>query len=103
MEEYEKAIEDFCKAISLNESYHEAYNGRGCAYSGMNQHDEAIANFSEAISLDPMNAEYYFNRGCAYKVLGNEQEAARDLRHCIDISRDPDLTQKAREMLLEME
>jgi tetratricopeptide (TPR) repeat protein len=103
MKEYEKAIEDFCTSISLNESYHEAYNGRGCAYSGMNQHDEAIANFTEAISLDPMNAEYYFNRGCAYKALGNELRASTDFHHCIDFSRDSELTQKAREMLSEPE
>jgi tetratricopeptide (TPR) repeat protein len=69
----------------------------------MNQHDEAIANFTQAISLDPMNAEYYFNRGCAYKAMGNERQASIDFRHCIDFSRDPELTQKAREMLLEPE
>ena len=103
IEEYEKAIADFCTTISLNENYHEAYNGRGCAYSGMNQYNEAIADFTEAILLDPANAEYRYNRGCAYKALGNKQAASGDLRQCINFSSDPALTQKASEMLLELE
>jgi tetratricopeptide (TPR) repeat protein len=101
IEEYEQAIEDYTTAIGLRESYHEAYNGRGSAYTSINEYKKALDDYTKAISIQPTCAEYYYNRGCAYKSLGNEQEVSMDLQKCIDLSRDPNLTQKARQVLLE--
>ena len=101
IEEYEKAIEDYGIATNLNESYHEAYNGRGYAYSCLNEYEKAIDDYTKAISIQPTNAEYYYNRGYAYKAIGNDPEATADLHKCIELTDDPSLIQKAREVLWE--
>ena len=101
IEEYEKAIEEYTSAIGLKESYHEAYNGRGSAYTSINEYKKALDDYTKAISIQPTCAEYYYNRGCAYKSLGNEQEAFMNLQKCIDLSQDPDLIQKAHQVLWE--
>ncbi len=51
--EYEKAIEDYTKAIELNSNFAEAYNNRGLAKGYLNKYDEAIEDFNEAIKLNP--------------------------------------------------
>ena len=98
--EFEKAIEDYTEAIRLDSMCDQAYNGRGYAYAGLNEYNKAIIDYTDAISMQPMNAEYFYNRGCVYKAIDNEQEASADLHKCIELSRDPALTQKARQILL---
>ena len=40
--EFDKAIEDYKKAIELNPEYADAYNNRGLAYYGKDESDRAI-------------------------------------------------------------
>jgi len=51
--DWDRAIEDFTKVISLNPAYALDYDGRGLAYSSKSEWDHAIEDYTKAISLDP--------------------------------------------------
>jgi hypothetical protein len=59
---YELAIEDFNRAISLNNKYAIGYNNRGFAYAKIGRYQNAIEDFSQAIRLKPDYAKAYNNR-----------------------------------------
>ena len=70
--EYDRAIEDYGKAIKLDCKYAEAYHGRGLAYYyGIDEEDKAIADYTEAIQLYPAfegrRAEALRDRGTVYE------------------------------------
>ena len=83
MGQYQRAIEDFNKAIFLSPNCLEAYYNRGTAYYKINQYQRAIEDFSQAILLNPDYVEAYNNRGLAYGQLGNFQQAIVDFNKVI--------------------
>ena len=67
MGEYERAFEDFNKAVKLNPKNADAYYGRGIAYTDKQDYDLAITNFTNAIELSlEYVVEAYYARGIAY-------------------------------------
>ena len=83
--EFDRAIEDFDKAIGLNPEYADAYFNRGTAHSTLNQHEKAIENYNKAIELDPNLALAYSNRGLAYYSLNKHDEAIADYNEAIEL------------------
>jgi len=71
MEQFDKAMEDFDKAIASNPGFYEAFNHRGGTFEKMGQFDKAIDDFDKAISLNPRYAEAYYNRGVVYGKTGS--------------------------------
>ena len=63
---YQKAEQDFSKAVKLKPDFIEAYMHRGGVYSRLGQHDKAILDYSKVIALKPDFAIPYYNRGTAY-------------------------------------
>ena len=57
--QYQLAIEDFNKAISLKPDYANAYYNRGIAYVKLGQYQLAIEDYNKAISLKPDYANAY--------------------------------------------
>jgi tetratricopeptide (TPR) repeat protein len=55
--QYQLAIEDFNKAISLKQDYADAYYNRGYAYTNLGQYQRAIEDYNEVIRLKPDNEE----------------------------------------------
>src|SRR5438874_12986797 len=53
--EYDKAVEEFSKAIEAEPQDPKNYFNRATAYRGLNKFTEAFADFSKAIELDPKN------------------------------------------------
>ena len=51
--QYQRAIEDYDKAIQLDPDYATAYYNRGGSYSDLAQYQRAIEGFDKAIQLDP--------------------------------------------------
>jgi|SRR5580658_375382 tetratricopeptide (TPR) repeat protein len=76
--QYERAIQDFDRAIKLDPDYPDAFNHRALAYSGLGDYEHAIKDFDEAIRLDPNYAIAIFNRGLAFQTMGRPDEAAKD-------------------------
>ena len=82
---YDKAIEDYNKAITINPNYANAYYNRGVAYGNKGQIDRAIEDFNKAISINPNYAGAYYNRGLAYALSGNIGRAISDLQKACDM------------------
>jgi len=64
--DYDKAIEAYTSAITLNPNNDKAYNNRGFIYADKGQYDMAISDYNKAISINPNLAMPYNNLGHAY-------------------------------------
>ena len=63
---YERAIEDYSRAIEMDGAFAEAYYDRGCSFYEVGLYEEAIADLSRAIELNPEAAHYYGQRSIVY-------------------------------------
>jgi tetratricopeptide (TPR) repeat protein len=64
-EDFEEAISEFTKAITIEPStFH--LNNRGLAYYHLGLYDESKADYDEAIKKNPDDSLVYFNRGNVY-------------------------------------
>ena len=63
---FDKAIENYTMAISLNPKYVKAYTNRGNAYDEKGQPDKAVEDYLKALSIDPHHTDAYFNLGVTY-------------------------------------
>src|SRR4030081_2263288 len=61
--EYDKAVEEFTKAIEAEPGDSKNYFNRATAYRGLNKLSEAFADYSKAIELAPQDARGYIGRG----------------------------------------
>jgi len=52
-EKYDKAIEDFTRAINACPGFKDAYSSRASAYSALGKHELAIADYEKAAAIDP--------------------------------------------------
>jgi tetratricopeptide (TPR) repeat protein len=64
---YDRAIDDYNKAIRLDTKYAIGFNNRGLAYLRKGRIDRAIEDFDEAIRLNPKYAMAFVNRAIAYR------------------------------------
>jgi len=92
LEQYDKAISDYNKAIELNPNYAKAYNNRGVAYDDLKQYDKAISDYTKALELNPNYAEAYNNRGLVYSDLKQYGKAISDFNKVIELN--PNITYK---------
>ena len=63
---YERAVQDYNRAIEMDPDFAEAYYDRGCSYHEVGLNEEAIADLTRAIELNPQAARYYGRRSLAY-------------------------------------
>ncbi|MDB5519901.1 MAG: hypothetical protein JWQ17_6659, partial [Tardiphaga sp.] len=54
--QYQVAINDFSKAISINSDAIYGYRMRGRAYYFLNQFDNALSDFTVALRIDPKDS-----------------------------------------------
>ncbi len=83
---YDRAIEEYTRAILIDPTFAEAYLGRGWAHLAKGNHGQAIRNYGEAIALDPSLAEAHFARGWAYEQLGQRDRAIEEYGEAIRIA-----------------
>jgi len=81
---YDRAIQDFDRAIALDPAYPDAFNSRALAYAGLGNFDQAIKDFDEAIRLDPNYAIAIFNRGLTLQTMGRPEDAKKDFAKAKD-------------------
>ena len=55
LEDYQAAIDDFDKALSIDSSLDDAYFNRGIAKSKLENHQAAIDDFTRALLINPVN------------------------------------------------
>ncbi|RPJ78665.1 MAG: tetratricopeptide repeat protein, partial [Deltaproteobacteria bacterium] len=76
--EYEKAIQDFNKAIEIDHLFANAYVQRGIVYGLKKDHEQAIKDYTRAIEINPNHAEAYFNRSLSWSSLGDSAKSLAD-------------------------
>jgi hypothetical protein len=84
--DYDHAIEDFSREISLNPTDARAYYDQGLAYCYKKDFDRGLEDFNAAIALNPRYAQAYNNRGNVYYVKGNVENAIADFSQAIMIN-----------------
>ena len=75
--EFERAISEYKKAVSLNPNSPIIYNRLGVAYSELKQYHAALDAYQKALALSPMTAELHYNVGLVHLKQG-------DLRHALE-------------------
>jgi curved DNA-binding protein CbpA len=81
--DFERAIDEFTKAIDLIPGYGFGYQVRGDSYFHHAQFDLAIRDYDKAIELDPNDKSAYNGRGLANYELGQYQLAIEDFDKAI--------------------
>lgn len=66
--EYDKAIDDFTKAIELNPNDADYYFCRGLAWQYKKEYDKAIADYSKVIEFKPNMNDIYHFRGYVWQA-----------------------------------
>ena len=64
--QYERAIAECDKAITINPGEARAYNNRGLTYADLQRYDESLRDYTRAIELDPQLAQAYVNAGVLF-------------------------------------
>jgi tetratricopeptide (TPR) repeat protein len=82
---YQGAIDDYDKAISLDPKYSYAYIGRGQARNRLLDEQGASEDFDRAIALDQKNVSFYIIRGNARFYWHNQQGAINDFNKALEI------------------
>jgi tetratricopeptide (TPR) repeat protein len=86
--DYDRAIEDFDHAVSLNPPGALAsvtYNNRGTAYINKGLYNRAVDDFNKSIVLNMKNYEAYYNRANAYYYQNDFNRAIEDYTQTIRI------------------
>jgi Tfp pilus assembly protein PilF len=86
MGRFDKAIENYDKAITLDPNDYLAYINRGAIFDKVGQLDKAIENFNKAVMVNPNDYAVYFNRGLTYDKIGNLDKAIEDFARVIALN-----------------
>jgi len=73
--DYQRAIEEFNRVISIDSEYVDAYCGIGIAYLNQKKYKEAIEAFEKATVLGPDKPIAYYLLGKAYEEIMNYEKA----------------------------
>jgi tetratricopeptide (TPR) repeat protein len=79
MKELEPALDDFNKAISLNDNSARAYFFRGLALMMKEEFENAVSDFTNALKLKRDYFMAVFARGVSYARIGKFEEASQDM------------------------
>ncbi|HOU13899.1 MAG TPA: tetratricopeptide repeat protein [Anaerolineae bacterium] len=96
MGEYDKAIQEYGKALELDPTFTPAYYDRGLAHAQRQHYADAVADFSQVIALDPQHADAYYNRGLVYARQGAFAQALADYDQALDLHPDDALIYNSR-------
>lgn len=82
---YDQAIENYSRAIELDEQFADAYFNRGVSYYELGQYQEAIDDLTQAIDLNPADDNYYGRRSLAYLFADQLDLAQADQDRCEEL------------------
>ena len=75
LKRYDRATEQFDRALSMNPENGDALNGQGVIATRQHNYAEAIDAYRKAIATDPNNAGYQANLAITYHLQGKTDEA----------------------------
>lgn len=97
----DRAIADFTKAIDLDSAYGSAYNNRGYAHLKKGEYDKAIADFTKAIEINPQHGLALNNRAWAHLQIGMTAQALQDIEKSLLLQPDDGRAWNTRGHILE--
>lgn len=83
--QYERALEDYNEALSIDPRSFRAYTNRGIVYAETGQLQRAIGDFDAAIAINPSYADAYTSRGLAKSSQGQLSGALEDFNKAINL------------------
>ncbi len=86
--EWDKAIAEYQKAVTLKPRYADAYNNLGAAYAGKGMYDQAIAAHKQALAIRPDLLRAHLNLGVSYDKKGELDAAIEQYRAVLDLDAD---------------
>jgi TolB-like protein/Flp pilus assembly protein TadD len=84
-----KAIELLQKAITLDDTYAEAYSALGFVFSMTEQHDKAVAKAEHGVSLNPNSADAHMLLGHTLRFAGRYEESIPEYKTAIRLNPFP--------------
>lgn len=87
LHEFDKAIDDFNIALSIDNSLQQAYFERGMALARNGQIEEGIADLSHFIKYNPNSSLAYTKRGVRYIWAGKLDKAKKDLMRAVKLDK----------------
>ncbi|MDD3875810.1 MAG: tetratricopeptide repeat protein [Bacteroidales bacterium] len=78
MQDSEKALEYFNKAVDKNPTLTAAYIERGKTFFNIREYEKSMIDFSKAIELSPEDPEAYYGRGLVYQFRNDMPNACKD-------------------------
>ena len=79
------ALEDYSKAIQLDNTNAVVYLYRGYLYYKDNQHPEALDDFNTVLDLDPENPFAFYNIGMIYFKQEKDYEACDNFHKACEL------------------
>ena len=84
--DYEKAIENYDKALELNSNFEEAWYNKGFNLGELERHAEAIKCYDKAIDLNPNYEKAWHNKGVDLGKLERHEEAIECFGNAIELN-----------------
>jgi len=97
--EYPKALENYNKAIDLNDQHMESFMNRGYARMQSGKNQEAIEDFNKVIQMMPDYYQAYTNRGIVYNRLEDYTNALDNYNKALSINPDDVISMSERAQL----
>lgn len=89
---YEKAVEEFKKAVEINPNYADAYHNLGNTYIEMGKIEEALESYQKAVSINPNLWQSYQNIAAIYFERGNYQKSYEMIKKAAETNpNDPNI------------
>ena len=93
--EFESAMSDFNRAVSLKADLGEAYVNRGAASVGQHKFREGLEDLNKALAMGVEEPEKaYFNRALAYEGLDDLKAAYYDYQKAVELKPEWDAPKK---------
>lgn len=87
LHEFDKAIDDFNIALSIDDSLQQAYFERGMALARNGQIEAGIKDLTHFIKYNPNSSLAYTKRGVRYIWAGKLNHAKKDLLHAVKLDK----------------
>ena len=84
--QYDSAIRFCRKAVLLDSTDADYFDGLAMSYLGVNRYNLALNNADRAIRLTPANVTYINNRGIIKETMGMYNEAIEDFKKGLELS-----------------
>jgi tetratricopeptide (TPR) repeat protein len=80
LQNYERSIQDYSRAIDVFPEYIEAYYNRAIAYKFVENYLKAIEDYSQIIEIAPNFVAAYAGRAALYTALNDHVSALEDMK-----------------------